>query len=50
MVEEALGPVKALWPSVWECQGKEAGVSGLLSRERRKGIPEGKPGKGTKKN
>jgi hypothetical protein len=31
---EALGPVKALCPSVWECQGQEAGVGGLVSRER----------------
>jgi hypothetical protein len=29
---EALGPVKALCPSVGECQGQEAGVSGLVSR------------------
>jgi hypothetical protein len=26
MGEEALGPVKALCPSVGECQGQEAGV------------------------
>ena len=31
---EALGPVKALCPSVGECQGQEAGVGGLESRRR----------------
>jgi hypothetical protein len=31
---EALGPVKALCPSVGECQGQEAGVGGLVSRGR----------------
>jgi hypothetical protein len=31
---EALGPVKALCPSVRECQGQEAGVGGLVSRGR----------------
>jgi hypothetical protein len=31
---EALGPVKALWPSVGECQGQEAGVGRLVSRRR----------------
>jgi hypothetical protein len=35
---EALGPVKALCPSVGECQGQEVGVSGLVSRESREGI------------
>ena len=35
---EALGPVKALSPSVGECQGQEAGVSGLVSRGRGWGI------------
>jgi hypothetical protein len=29
---EALGPVKALCPSVGECQGQEAGVGGLVIR------------------
>jgi hypothetical protein len=29
---EALVPVKALCPSVGECQGQEAGVGGLVSR------------------
>jgi hypothetical protein len=28
---EALGPVKALWPSIGECQGQEVGVGGLGS-------------------
>jgi hypothetical protein len=27
---EALGPVKAPFPSVWECQAREAGVGGLV--------------------
>jgi hypothetical protein len=35
---EALGPVKALSPSVGECQGQEVGVGGLVSRGREKGI------------
>jgi hypothetical protein len=35
---EAFGPVKALSPNVGECQGKEAGVSGLVSRGRGVGI------------
>jgi hypothetical protein len=35
---EALGPVKALCPSIGECQGQEAGVGGLVSREREEGI------------
>jgi hypothetical protein len=48
---EALGPVKALCPSVGECQGQEVGVGGLESRregkeDRRRGFSEGKPGKG----
>ena len=29
---EALGPVKALCPSVGECHGQEAGVGGLVGR------------------
>jgi hypothetical protein len=33
---EALGPVKALNPSVGECQGQEAGVGGLVNREGRR--------------
>jgi hypothetical protein len=35
---EFLGPVKALCPSVGECQGQEAGVGGLV----RRGSGEGK--------
>ena len=35
---EALGPVKVLCPSIGECQGQEAGVGGLGSRERGEGI------------
>jgi hypothetical protein len=49
---EALSSVKALSPSVGECQGQEADVGGLVSRGREVGIGvffffEGKPGKGT---
>jgi hypothetical protein len=45
---EALGPMKALCPSVGECQDQEAGVCGLVSEGRREGMGvfEGKPGKG----
>ena len=46
---EALGPVKALCPSIGECQGQEMGVSGLMNRVGRgrgRGFSEGKPGKG----
>jgi hypothetical protein len=46
---EALGPVKALCPSVGECLGQEAGVGGLVSRGRGRGwggVSEAKPGKG----
>jgi hypothetical protein len=47
---EALSPMKALCPSVGECQGQEAGVGGLVSRSRAEGIGGGgseeKPGKG----
>ena len=47
---EVLCSMKALCPSVGECQGQEAGVGGLVSK-RREGIggrcfSEGKPGKG----
>jgi hypothetical protein len=45
---EALGLVKILCPIIGECQGQEAGVSGLVSRamgEDRRFL-EGKPGKG----
>jgi hypothetical protein len=31
---EVLGPVKAQCPSVGECQDREAGVGGLVSRGR----------------
>ena len=45
---EALGPEKAGCPSVGECQDREAGVGGLVSRGkgRGRGTSEGKPGKG----
>ena len=35
---EALDPVKVLCPSVGECQDREAGVGGLVSRGRGNGI------------
>jgi hypothetical protein len=35
---EALGPVKAQCLSVGECQDREAGVGGLVSRVRRDGM------------
>jgi hypothetical protein len=38
MQGEALGPVKTQFPSVGECQDKEAGVGGLVSRGRGDGI------------
>jgi hypothetical protein len=47
---EALGPVKALCPSVGECQGQAVDVGGLVRMERGEGIwgfQMGKPGKGT---
>jgi hypothetical protein len=37
-LHKALGLVKVLCPSVGECQGQEAGVGGLVSRGRGKGI------------
>jgi hypothetical protein len=45
---EALGPVKVPCSSIGECQGQEAGVSGLGRRGRRgdRGFLEGKLGKG----
>jgi hypothetical protein len=48
MGEEALGPVKAVCPSVGDCQGQEAGVGELVSRVSGMGMgfSEGKPGKG----
>ena len=38
---EALGPVKALCPSVGECLGQEVRVGGLVSRGSGEGIREG---------
>jgi hypothetical protein len=38
---EALGRLKVLCPSGGECQSKEVGVGGLVSREKGKGIREG---------
>ena len=35
---EVLGPVKALCPSVGECQGQEAKIGKLVSRVRGYGI------------
>jgi hypothetical protein len=35
---EALCPMKALCPSVGECQGQELGVGGLVSRGRAEGV------------
>jgi hypothetical protein len=35
---EALGPVKVPCHNIGECQGQEAGVGGLVSRERGEGI------------
>jgi hypothetical protein len=35
---ETLGPEKALCPSVEECQSQEAGVGGMVSRQRGQGI------------
>jgi hypothetical protein len=43
---EALGPLKALCPSIVECQVQEAGVCGLVSRGRGKEIEGGKTRKG----
>jgi hypothetical protein len=37
-VRDVLGPVKAQCPSVGECQDKESGVGGLVSRRREDGI------------
>jgi hypothetical protein len=49
MGREALCPMKALCPSVRECQGQESGVGGLVNRGREEEIggdcfSEGKPG------
>jgi hypothetical protein len=48
MVGEALGPLKALCPSVGVCQGQKVGVYRLVSRWMGEGmgVSEGKPGKG----
>jgi hypothetical protein len=49
MGREALGPVKALCPSVGKCQGQEVGVGGLVNSGgggADRGVLEGKPGKG----
>jgi hypothetical protein len=51
MGEEALGPVKALCPSIGECQAQEVGVGGLIKWEvgggaRGRGFWKEKPGKG----
>ena len=39
---EALGPVKALCPSIGECQGREVGVGGWMEahphRNKRRGM------------
>jgi hypothetical protein len=43
---EALDHVKALCPSVGECQGQELRVGGLVSRGNREGIFRGRKGKG----
>jgi hypothetical protein len=43
---EALGLVKALFPSVGECQGREVGEHCQRSRGRGNGFLEGKLGKG----
>ena len=38
MVREALGFLRAQCPSVGECQYREAGVGGLVTRGRRDGM------------
>jgi hypothetical protein len=47
---EALCPMKALYPNMWECQGQGAGVGRLVSRggggDRGGCFLEGKPGMG----
>jgi hypothetical protein len=35
---EAIGPVKAQFPNVGECQGQEVGVSRVVSRGRGEGV------------
>jgi hypothetical protein len=49
--ERPFRPVKALCPSIGECQGQEAGVGGMVSRGERgrdRGFSEGKLEKGIK--
>jgi hypothetical protein len=49
MEEEALGPMKALCPSVGECQSQEAGVGWVGEQGKGEGNRRflgGKPGKG----
>jgi hypothetical protein len=43
---EVFVPEKARCPNVGQCQDREAGVGGLLSRGGGYGFLEGKPGKG----
>jgi hypothetical protein len=43
---EALDPVKVLCPNIGECWGQEAGVGGLGSMGRGKGIFRGETRKG----
>jgi hypothetical protein len=46
---EAFGPVKILCPCIGKCQGQEAGVGRLGSKEKsggNRGFSEGKLGKG----
>jgi hypothetical protein len=40
MGKEALDPVKALCASIWECQGQEAGVIGLVRKGMGLGIED----------
>jgi hypothetical protein len=49
MGKEALGPMKFLCPSVWECQDQDVGVGGLGELGEGEGdrrFSEGKLGKG----
>jgi hypothetical protein len=43
---EALGPVKALYPSVGEFQGKEVGVGGWVEEHPQRGKGERESGMG----
>jgi hypothetical protein len=45
---ETLGLVKALCPSAGECQNRETGMGGLVTRGRDGGASEGKIGMGIK--